>query len=154
MCSAASTEAEMSTRSLVKAATTTESCRPSAARLLSQLNSASSSRRLRPHRSSRVRAHPFAPRASFCRPCRWRTHPARSPRACRSCSRSFQRHCYCPWPAACSDGACIFHPTPAAQRPDGRIEHLAKSTISQQRFTLSRVRMFRKQSVPERVKKQ
>ena len=73
VCSAASTEAEMSTRSLVKAATTTESGRPSAARLLSQLNSASSSRRLRPHRSSRVRAHPFAPRASFCRPCRWWT---------------------------------------------------------------------------------
>ena len=66
-------EAEMSTRSLVKAATTTESGRPSAARLPSRLNSASSGRRLRPHRSSRVRAHPFAPRASFRRPCRWWT---------------------------------------------------------------------------------
>ena len=66
----ASVEAEMSTRSLVKAATTTESGRPSAARLLSRLNSASSGRRSRPHRSFRPRAHPSALPASFGETCK------------------------------------------------------------------------------------
>ena len=44
----------------------------------------------------------------------------------RPCSRLHQRPCYCPRQAACSNRACSRRPTPAAQRPDGRIEHLAK----------------------------